>query len=211
VGPSWIIEDRGGLGVDLYDRPDGNVVETLHVPGGPRVTPVGVRGNHWEIRTLAGRAAWLDSAEFPVPALSGTFVAEYQIHVATAFAFADEAYEPLLAIQIDTLAPRGALTSPAMTREVATIWSHYRPFTEGVARVSITVLSRDSDEAAPIRSSDGEVVGFRRLAHRLCSYRVDDSSWSPLGVCTSLRWLERPGNAGGPTPVEPPRTPWRKE
>jgi hypothetical protein len=175
------------------------------------VTPLGVRGNHWEIRTLAGRAGWLDSAEFPVPALSGPFVAEYQIHVATAFAFADEAYEPLLAIQIDTLAPRGELASPAMTREVATIWSHYRPFTEGIARVSITVLSRDSDEDAPVRSSDGDVVGFRRLARRLCGYRVDDSTWSSLGVCTSERWLQRPGSTGWPTPEEPPRTPRRKK
>jgi hypothetical protein len=191
--PRWVIPDGAGHGVTLYDRPDGRAVETLRVAGGPLVTPLRVQGNHWEVRTSSGRNAWLDSSEFPVPTLDGPYVALHQIHVATAFAFADEARDPLLAIQVDTLVGRAELHSSELFGEVQKVWSLYRPLSTGMQRVSITVLSGESDLDAPFRSADGEVLGYRRLLWRLCSHRLDDIAWSPLGHCKSERWLTRPG------------------
>ena len=205
TGPTWVVEDLGGFGVDFYDRPGGRVVETLTVPGGPQVTPVGVRGNHWQVRTPSGHTAWLDPAEFPIPELTGPYVSRYQIHVATAFAFEDEAVEALLAIQVDTLAPHAALASGDMAREVNGVWAHYRPYTAGLQQVSIMVLSSDSNTSAPIRSRQGDILGYRRLALRLCTHRIDAATWSELGRCRSNRWLERPGGFRWPVHEDTPK------
>lgn len=184
--PVWVVEDLSGKGVQLYAAPGGEVIDTLRARGGPRVTPLGFRGDHWEVETASGLRGWLDPALFPVPTLTSRFAREHAIHVATAFpissANASGELEPLLAILVDTLLDEAGLYTPALEREAAAIWSLYRPYSESAVRVWITVLSADLDAARPLQSGDGDVFAHARRMRSLCAQR-QAGSWGALGDC----------------------------